>query len=181
MNRIPHLALDQVTPEVASTLNAVKAKIGMIPNLFSTFAYSPDVLHAYLNFEGQISKGKLTAKQREIIALAVGQVNGCHYCLSAHTLMGKGAGLSLEETHHARNGKATDAKDNAIAQLAHKITKERGHITDADLKAAHDSDLDNELIAEIVAGVALNVLTNFMNNVAKTKIDFPEVKVELTA
>ena len=76
MNRIPHLALDQVSPEVATTLNAVKAKIGMIPNLFSTFAYSPEVLHAYLAFEGQIAKGKLSAKQREIIALAEGQVNG---------------------------------------------------------------------------------------------------------
>jgi uncharacterized peroxidase-related enzyme len=181
MNRIPHLALDQVSPEVATTLNAVKAKIGMIPNLFSTFAHAPVVLDAYLGFEGQIAKGKLSAKQREIIALAVGQVNGCHYCLSAHTLMGKGAGLSLEDTHHARNGKATDAKDNAVAQLAHQIAKERGHITDANLKAAHDAGLDNELIAEVVSGVALNTLTNFMNNVAKTKIDFPEVKVELTA
>jgi alkylhydroperoxidase family enzyme len=89
--------------------------------------------------------------------------------------------LSLEDTHHARNGKATDAKDNAVAQLAHQIAKERGHITDANLNAAHDAGLDNELIAEVVSGVALNTLTNFMNNVAKTKIDFPEVKVELTA
>ena len=181
MNRIPHLTLDQTTSEVAATLTAVKAKIGMIPNLFSTFAHAPVVLGAYLNYEEQIAKGKLTAKQREIIALAVGQVNSCHYCLSAHTLMGKGVGLTLEDTHHARNGKATDVKDNAVAQLAHRIAKERGHITDADLKAAHDAGLDNELIAEVVAGVALNVLTNFMNNVAKTKIDFPEVEVTLAS
>ena len=85
----------------------------------------------------------------------------------------------MEDTHHARNGKATDAKDHAVAQLAYRIAKERGHITDADLKAAHDASLDNKLIAEVVAGVALNVLTNFMKNVAKTKIDFLEVKVEL--
>ena len=78
MNRIPHLALDQVSPEVATTLNAVKAKIGMIPNLFSTFAHAPVVLDAYLGFEGQIAKGKPSAKQREITALAVGQVNGRH-------------------------------------------------------------------------------------------------------
>jgi len=181
MNRIPHLSIDQTSPEVATTLNAVKSRIGMVPNLFSTFAHAPVVLNAYLNFSEQLTKGKLTAKQREIISLTVGQINACQYCLSAHTLMSKGAGLSLEETYHARQGRATDAKDAAVAQLAHSIATNKGQITDVELQSAKEAGLNDELIIEIIANVALNVLTNFTNNVAQTKIDFPEVPVALPA
>ncbi len=94
MPRIAPIDTAHAAAEVQATLSAVKAKIGMVPNLFTTFAQSPAVLNGYLGFSGRCSpRAALTAKQREIIALAVAQANGCHYCLSAHTLMGKGAGL----------------------------------------------------------------------------------------
>src|SRR5271169_42596 len=105
MPRIAPIDTAHADSGVQATLSAVKTKIGMVPNLFSTFAQSPAVLNGYLALSDALGKGVLTAKQRDIIALAVGQANECSYCLSAHTLMGKGAGLSREGIRKAREGK----------------------------------------------------------------------------
>jgi uncharacterized peroxidase-related enzyme len=175
MPRIAPIDTAHAAAEVQATLSAVKAKIGMVPNLFTT------VLNGYLGFSDALAKGALTAKQREIIALAVAQANGCHYCLSAHTLMGKGAGLTPEGVHAARHGKAQDALDNAVAAFAQRVAEAKGHVSDADIAAARSAGLDDGRLVEVIANVAINVLTNFTNNVALTDIDFPKVDVALAA
>ena len=181
MTRIAPVVAAETDAATQATLSAVKAKLGMVPNLLATFARSPATLNAYLAFSDALGKGALTARQREIVALATAQTNECHYCLSAHTLLGKNAGLSPEGVLAARKGTATDVKDAAVAAFAKAVATARGHVSDADLFAARAAGLDDGLVIEIVAQVTLNVLTNFTNNVAKTKVDFPEVAVSLAA
>lgn len=181
MPRIAPLDLAQADSGVQATLSAVKAKIGMVPNLFKTFARSPAVLNGYLALSDALTKGALTAKQREIVALAVAQANGCHYCLAAHTLMGKGAGLSADAIAAARRGQAQDAQDNAVATFARRAVESRGQVTDADIASARAEGLDDARLVEVIAQVALNVLTNFTNNVADTDIDFPKIELSLAA
>src|SRR5215475_16000149 len=132
MPRIAPIDTARADADVQATLSAVKAKIGVVPNLFTTFAQSPAVLNGYLAFSDALGKGVLTAKQREIISLAVAQANQCHYCLSAHTLMGKGAGLSSEGIRKAREGKAETALDGAVASFARRVVDARGQVSDAD-------------------------------------------------
>lgn len=164
-------------PAVAQTLAAVKARIGMVPNLFATFAQAPAVLDAYLKFSDALASGRLTARQREIIALAVGQANACQYCLSAHTLMARGAGLDADAVDRARRGEAEDALDNALAGFARQLATERGRASAADLDALRRAGVDDGLILEVIAQVALNTLTNYTNHVAATDIDFPLVSL----
>lgn len=179
MPRIALIDASHADAAVRATLSAVKAKIGMVPNLFSTFAQSPAVLNGYLAFSDALGRGSLTAKQREIIALAVAQANECHYCLSAHTVMGKGAGLSPEGIRKAREGKAATAIDAGVAAFARRVVDTRGQVTDADIAAARSAGLDDAHIVEVIGNVAINVLTNYTNNVALTEIDFPKVDVAL--
>jgi AhpD family alkylhydroperoxidase len=96
MAQIAPLNLETADAATAATLNAVKAKLGMVPNMFATLAHAPAALNGYLGLSETLGTGRLTAAQREIVALAAGQANRCQYCLSAHTLIGKGAGLSAE-------------------------------------------------------------------------------------
>jgi len=177
-NIIP-LNIHTADPQTAKTLNAVKVKIGMIPNLFSTFALSPVVLDAYLHFSGKLEAGRLTARQREIVALTVAQINNCGYCLSAHTMIGKGAGLSDDDILLARNSKAANSTDQAISTLAQNIVQTKGKLTANDLQLARNAGLDDGLIVEVIANVTLNILTNYTNNVADTDVDFPKVSVSL--
>ncbi len=181
MPRIAPIDIATAEPAVQATLAAVKAKIGMVPNLFSTFAVAPAALNGYLALNDSLSHGTLSARQREIAALAVAQTNGCDYCLSAHTLMGKGAGLSPEAILAARRGTADEPADQAVAALSRKLVETRGHVSDDDFAAARAAGLTDGQIVEIVAATALNVLTNFMNNLAHTQIDFPKVDLALSA
>ncbi len=177
MSRINVITTAQATGELQTTLTAVKAKIGMVPNLFGTFANAPAVLKGYLGFSDSLTNGALTAKQREVIALAVGQANACQYCLSAHTLMAKGAGLSTHEILDARQGNSSDALTNALASLAVAIVEKRGQLQDDDVALARAAGVNDELLVEVIAQVALNTLTNYTNHIAQTAIDFPVVAV----
>ncbi|CAL80279.1 conserved hypothetical protein; putative antioxydant protein [Bradyrhizobium sp. ORS 278] len=178
MPRIALVDTARAAPGVLATLSAVKAKIGMTPNLFSTFAQSAAVLNGYVAFSDALANGALSARQREIVALAVAQANGCEYCLAAHSLMGKGAGLSPDGLRKARQGTADDAVDAAVARFARRVLDSKGQVADSDLAAARAAGLDDGRLLEIIANVAINVLTNYTNNAAQTVVDFP--KVELT-
>lgn len=175
MPRINPLAAGDGDAATTNTLNAVKAKLGMVPNLFATFARAPAALNGYLALSDALSKGRLDARQREIIALVVAQANECQYCLSAHTALGKGAGLSDSAVLDARAAKAADALDQALATLALRIVRQRGALTDQDVVAARSAGISDELLLEVIANVALNVLTNYTNHIAATEVDFPAV------
>jgi uncharacterized peroxidase-related enzyme len=177
MPRIQPIRRENTTGQLAATLDAVKAKIGMLPNLLATLANSESVLNAYLGLSEALAGGRLTAAQREVIALAVGQANRCQYCLSAHTLIGKGAGLTESAIREARAGRGEDVLHDALAGLAVKLVNQRGRLTDDDLTGARTAGIDDGLIIELIAHVALNTLTNFTNHVAATDVDFPVVQL----
>jgi uncharacterized peroxidase-related enzyme len=154
----------------------VKAKMGLVPNLTRALANSPAALKGYLDFSGALAGTSLSARQREQLALAVAEVNGCGYCLSAHTLIGGKLGLKEEQVLDARRGMADDARTAALLALAQRLVLERGHLKDADLRAARDAGVTDAELTETIAVVAFNLFTNYLNHVARTPIDFPEVK-----
>lgn len=176
MNRIPTIDPTTATGPSAQLLAGVKAKLGVVPNLMRTLAQSPAALEAYLGFSGTLAKGVLPATVREQLALTIGEANECEYCLSAHTLMGKGAGLNPDTILAARRGDAVDPKVAALLQFARAVIEARGRVSDdqlADVRAAGATDAE---IVEVVAHVALNVLTNYTNKVAQTVVDFPRAQ-----
>lgn len=175
MARIQPVNRNKASDSLAQTLDGVKAKIGVIPNSFATFAQSPAVLNGYLAFSQALTQGILSAKQREIIALAIGQTNSCQYCVSAHTLLGKGAGLTSDEINAARLGVSVDSLNDALAKFAIKVVKQRGVLSDGDLNEARLQGVSDALIIEVIAHVALNTLTNYTNLIAATDVDFPVV------
>ena len=157
-------------------LDAVNKQLGSVPNLFRLVATSPASLEGYLGLFGALGKGQLPAPTRERIALAVAQINGCDYCLSAHTYLGKNlAKLDDAEITANRNGASNDPKADAAVKFAATVTRERGHVNDAALQSVRAARYDDAQILEIVLHVALNTLTNYVNEVAKTDVDFPVV------
>ena len=176
MNRIHQPDPTTATGKTEQLFGAVQKSLGFVPNLVRVLGNSPAALGGYLNFSGALAGGVLPAKLREQIALTVGEINGCGYCLSAHTLLGGKAGLSQSEILAARRATSADTKSDAALKLARAVTLQRGQIADTDLQAARGAGLNDEEIVEVVQHVALNILTNYTNNVARTVIDFPEVK-----
>ena len=178
MSRIPTPATIKDAPTAAQPLlQAVQQQLGSAPNLFRMVANSPAALEGYLGMMGALAKGALPAPTRERIALAVAEVNGCDYCLSAHTYLGRNlAKLDDAELTANRHGASNEPVADAAVRFAVKVARERGHITEDDLRAVRLAGYDNAQIIEIVQHVALNTWTNYINEVARTEIDFPVVR-----
>lgn len=148
-----------------------------MPNLFRILGNSPAALEGYLGLSGALNKGKLDGRTRARLAMTVAEANGCDYCLSAHTYLGKNlAKLDDAELTANRDGSSSDPKAQAALRFAAQIVRERGHVSDATLQAAKSAGFDDAELIEIVLHVALNTLTNYVNSVGGTEIDFPVVR-----
>ena len=111
MSRLSIPTVD-TSPEASKPLlAAVKQSLGVVPNLMKLVGHSPAALEGYLSLNSALAKGKLDAKLRERIALAVAEYNGCDYCLSAHDYLGRNiAKLGQDELDAARDGRSSDRK-----------------------------------------------------------------------
>ena len=183
MTRIPVPGRINDAPAASQPLlEAVKKQLGVVPNLFRLVSTSPAALQGYLGLSGALSKGALPAATRERIALAVAEINGCDYCLSAHSYLGKNlAKLDDAEIAANRNGASNDPKADAAVRFAVKVVRERGHVSEDDVRAVKLAGYDDAQVIEIVLHVALNTWTNYINEVAKTDIDFPVVSARKAA
>lgn len=176
MSRISIPAANQTPTATLPLLEAVNRQLGIVPNLMKVLGNSPAALEGYLNLNGALGKGVIGTKTVERIALAVAELNGCDYCLSAHSYLASNlAKLDAAELDANRHGSSNDPKAAAALRFASQVVGTRGHVSDADLLEIKAAGYSEAEIIEIVVLVALNTLTNYVNNVARTEIDFPVV------
>lgn len=182
MSRISIPTVDQSLAASKPLLAAVQQQLGVVPNLMKLVGHSPAGLEGYLALNGALAKGKLSVQLRERIALTVAEYNACDYCLSAHAYLATHvAKVSAAEVDAARDARSDDARTAAALKFARRVAESRGRVTDADLAALRAADFDEAGVVEIVLNVALNVLTNYVNNVASTDIDFPVITAKAVA
>lgn len=175
MSRIPPVDRNTTNDSVRRNFDAVQKQLSTVPNMMRTMAQSPSVLEGYLGFGAALRRGTLAGPLHEQIALAVAETNACDYCLSAHTALGRGAGLSNDQLAAAREARASDAKVAAALHFARAVVERRGDVRDQDLASVRAAGYTDGEITEIIAHVALNVFTNYFNRAAQTEIDFPLV------
>ncbi len=165
------------TREEVSTNNQVifdhlEKTVGFVPNLFATYAYSENALKNYLDFSN--AKTSLKAKEKEVINLAVSQVNNCDYCLAAHTAIGKINGFSDTQILELRSGSASfDPKLDALARLARNITENRGATDSEVLENYFNAGWTKENLVDTIALVGDKTISNYLNNTTKIPVDFP--------
>ena len=179
MSRIAPVIPADTDIKVAATLSQIKASRGRVPNSFATFANAPVALDGFLSLSKALSRGRLTGRQREILALAIAQENECQYCLSSHTEFSKTVGLNATDALKARSGNSDDPFERALTSFAKNIVRHRGLISDEDFDTAQKAGIDDSLMLEIVANVALHTFTNYANRLADTEIDVPVVEISL--
>ena len=168
---IPATAAEAAQP----LLDNVHKSLGVVPNMHKVIGLNPALLGGFLAFGAGVAKS-LDVKTRERIALAVAQINGCDYCLSAHTYLGLNlAKIDAAEIALNRQGRSGDPRADAAVVFAAAVARRRGQVDDADLAAVRAAGFNDTDIVGIVGIVVENFFTNFINNVAETTIDFPVV------
>lgn len=173
MSRIEAVNPETATGELKTIYDGMKKSIGKVPNIFKHMGNSPAALQAFLALSQSLNNTKLSPKLREQIALIVGQENKCGYCLSAHSTIGKGLGLSDDEIDKARHGDSSDAKNRAILHFAKAVVDKRGHVSDADVDALKKAGVNDAEIVEIILAIQVNMFTNYFNHIVDPVIDFP--------
>jgi uncharacterized peroxidase-related enzyme len=174
--RIETLNPDTTTGKSKELFNAVQNKLGFIPNLIKVFGNSPATLQTYLSLGELTASGNFNNKFREQLALAIAEENSCDYCLSAHTAIGKMNGLSDEQTEQNRQGLANEAKTQAALLFAQKVTSKRGQVSSEEIQSFKNAGYNDSDVLEIVLNVVANTLTNYVNHIAETEIDFPLIE-----
>lgn len=171
--RIKAIAPGMARGKAKELLDAVEKKYGGVPNSFRTMAVAPAGLAGFLDLSATLEGGVLPFETRYQIALAVSEINGCPYCLSAFTAIGKANGMKDETLAACRLAGSADPKIDAMLKFAASIVRARGSVTNEDFQKVKSAGCSDEQIQEIVANVALFTFANYINLVIGTEIDFP--------
>lgn len=177
MSRIHTPALESATGATAEVYAAIKKAAGSVPNTFATIgAHGPHALKAILAADGVLADGTLSKQDQETIKLVVSSVVECHYCVAAHSLLGKMTGLSRDALRQIRAGAATgEEKRDALVHFVKLLTETSGTVSDAEFAAIRDAGYADEQLVEISLAIAVTVFTNVFNRINDTAIDFPAV------
>ncbi|HNP61810.1 MAG TPA: carboxymuconolactone decarboxylase family protein [Nitrospirales bacterium] len=175
MSRLPAINPEHATGQAQRLLKGVESKLGFAPNIMRTMANSSSVLQGYLDFSGALSKGSLSPKLREQIALAVSEANDCQYCLAAHSAIGRSVGLSEEALGDSRRGESPDPKEATLLAFTRNVVTNRGWVSDEEVAKLRKAGFSEGDIVELIANISLTLFTNYFNHIAATEIDFPAV------
>lgn len=175
MSRIAVIDRNTADTEQQQLLDAVQRELGSVPNFLKVFANSPAALRAFLGLHGIAKEGSLDPQTRERIALALAQQNACEYCLSAHTALGRNAGLNGDEIAANRAGTSQDAKAAIAVKFARSLVEHQGEVTSAEILEVREAGFSDADLVEIITHVGMNLLTNILGKASRVEIDFPKV------
>ena len=177
MSRLSVPDLESDTGPSGQVYAQVKKAIGSVPNTFASIAaHGPAALRSVLAADAVLASGSLSRRDQETIKLIVSSVAGCDYCVAAHSLLGKLAGLKPDELKNIRDGKPTgDGKRDALARFVRKLAATSGTVSDEEFAAIKAAGYSDAQLVEISLAFATTVFTNVFNRINDTEIDFPAV------
>ena len=181
MSRIKVVEKQEANPEQAELYQGITDALGTVPNFLKVFANSPAALRAFLGLHGIAGAGSLDPLTRERIALALAEQNSCQYCLSAHTAIGRKAGLDNVEIEANRAGSSLDARADVAVRFARALVEHKGEVTNAELAEVRNAGYSESDIVEIITHVGMNLLTNILGKASRVEIDFPVVDLKNAA
>ncbi|MGF6723226.1 putative peroxidase-related enzyme [Paraburkholderia sp. GAS41] len=177
MSRLTAINPEAATGAAAELFAKIKKAAGKVPNAYATIGtHSPAALGSILGVEAILASSSLAKADIEAIKLAVSEVAGCDYCVAAHTLMGKFAGLSQDVMKQVRAGSATgDAKRDALVRFVRTLVQTHGTVPVEDVNAVRDAGYSEQQLIEVSLAIASITFTNLVNRINDTTVDFPAV------
>lgn len=172
MKKFSILTRAQVSPANQVLFDKLEKMAGHVPNLYSVFAYSENALGNYLAL--QSGKSSLRGREKEVVNLVVSQINGCDYCLAAHTGLAKKQGFTDEQILEIRQAAISfDSKLDALARLVKGITENKGHADEALLESFYAAGYDQGSLVDVVIAIGDKIITNYLYALTGIPIDYP--------
>lgn len=172
MSHLPVLTLETAPDASKPFLEDKKKAFGFTPNLTAVFANSPAMIEAYGVLAGHFEKTDLTPTERQIVLMTNNRLNGCTYCMAAHTTISQMPQLPADVITALRGGtEIADPKLQALHVFTARLNKARGHLASADVEAFLSAGYTQENILDVILGTGLKTLSNYTNHIAETPVD----------
>lgn len=179
MDRTPLLEMQPETLETSNAearalLETAKAKLGFIPNMYGYMAKLPPVLANYMSsYDAFRSQSGFTPAEQETVFLTISRVNGCTYCMAAHSMIAdKKSGVPAASLAALRSGELLpDAKLQAVAAFTEAMVVSRGSPGKAAVDGFIEAGYTEQHILGIVLAIAAKTFSNYVNHLAGTTVD----------
>lgn len=176
MSRLTSVLPENATGQTADLFSAIKRAMGKVPNAYQTIGIAPDILGQALQHNATLAKSQLDKKELEAINLVVSEVSGCDYCLAAHTLTGKMAGYTIEQTQALRRGEyPEDPHIDALVKFVKILVTTRNTLAEETVTRFLAAGFSDQQVVEVISAVSAILFTNMINRVNDTVVDFPKV------
>lgn len=163
---------EEVSDKNKWIFDQLESKIGFVPNLYAYYAKNKTALGDYIGFNSR--KSTLNSKEKEIVNLVTSEINGCRYCQSAHTAIGKMNGFSDEQIIEIRSGKfENDLKFDALAKFTSAVVRNRGQVSEEIKGQLFEAGYNEANMIDIILLIGDKTMSNFIHNLAGFEIDFP--------
>ncbi len=162
-------------PEDARTiLTEAQQKFGFVPNLYAGLANAPSALEAYLALSGWFERTSLSPIERQVVLLTASVVNGCEFCVAAHSFIGKQmAGIPENVVMDIRADREPEApKLAALWDFTRSVVQQRGWVQDH--PALHRflaAGFSPQQALEVILGVTQKTLSNYANHLLQTPLN----------
>jgi len=162
----------EVSESNQAIFDHLKKALGFVPNLYAYFAKNDTALGDYLALQNR--KNTLSGKEREVINLVTSQLNGCRYCQSAHTVLGKMNGFTDDQVIEIRRGTAAfNTKLNALAKFTASVVENRGRAAQEAKDAFFEAGYNESNMIDVVIIIGDKIISNYLHNLTGFGIDFP--------
>ena len=162
----------EVSENNQAIFDNLKKGLGFVPNLYAYYAKNETALGDYLTLQNR--KSTLKAKEREVINLVTSQINGCRYCQSAHTVLGKMNGFTDEQVIELRKGSASfDSKLDALAKFTAAAVENRGKASEESKDAFFAAGYTEANLIDVIIVIGDKIISNYIHNLIGFEIDFP--------
>lgn len=177
-SRIQTPAATVAAGNTADVFAAIRKAIGMVPNAYAAIgALNTPALQAMLSADAVLSRGTLSAQEREIVKLVVSAVAGCDYCVAAHSLAAKASGIPVDGVRAIQALTPTgDVRRDALVRFVRVLQESRGTIAPQEFEAFQAAGFGDEAVVDVALAIAIITFTNVFNRVNDTTVDFPALK-----
>ncbi len=173
MQRFKVPTREEVSTNNQAIFDNLKNKLGFVPNIYAAMGHSDNALSNYLQFSGGATS--FSKKEKEVIDLAISEVNGCSYCQAAHTAIAKMNGFTEAQTIELRKGTASwDTKLDVLAKISKSIAETRGNVSEDVKQKFYDAGYTQANLVDLVIAAGIINITNTFHNLTEVEIDFPE-------
>lgn len=153
-------------------LKGAKETYAFVPNLLGTMAVSPALLEGYMTLAGVFDKTDLSETERQIILMTNNRLNGCSYCMAAHTTISQMAKVPSDVIDSLRaNMPIADPRLEALRTFAAIVNEKRGWPEESEIEAFLAAGYTRQTVMDVILGTSLKVMSNYTNHIAQTRLD----------